>query len=111
MLIVIVVIIGLLLAVIYSGAPLLDLLIGVVFLELFIYLLVLIKVWFHVIILMLFLEFFSLKAFLLCTIKRLMFISPMIIFIFSVLMVCEARIGMGLVVRLTRERGGEAAVI
>lgn len=60
---------------------------------------------------MLLLEFFSVKVFVICSIKTLIILNPIIIFIFSVLMVCEARIGIGLVVRLTRERGGEGVVV
>ena len=60
---------------------------------------------------MLLLEFIRLKVFLVCALKTLTMLNPLTIFIFSVLVVCEARMGIGLVVSLTRERGGEAVVI
>lgn len=82
-----------------------------VILEIFIYLLCLIKSWYHVILLILILEFFRIKAFVLCGILLITKISSLFLFFFSVIIVCEARIGIGLIVRLTRGRGDEAIEI
>jgi len=34
-------------------------------------------------------------------------VGPLIVFLFAVVIVCEARVGIGLIVRLTRGRGDE----
>jgi len=43
--------------------------------------------------------------------KRATLINPGALFLFSVLIVCEASLGMGLVVRISRGRGDERVVI
>lgn len=76
-----------------------------------VYLFRLIKSWYHVILLMLILEFFRIKSFLLCNIMIIRKIRSLFLFFFSVMMVCEARMGIGLIVSLTRGRGDEAIEI
>jgi len=80
-------------------------------LEVFVYLVSVAKVWFHVIMMLILLEFFSIKGFVVLALKRVTLINPRALFLFAVLMVCEARLGMGLVVRVSRGRGDERVVI
>nr|YP_010406806.1 NADH dehydrogenase subunit 4L [Labidocera rotunda]URC16607.1 NADH dehydrogenase subunit 4L [Labidocera rotunda] len=79
--------------------------------EVLIYLLSLMKSWYHVILLMLILEFFSIKGFVICSMLLISKISSLFLFFFSVMMVCEASMGMGLIVSLTRGWGDEAIEI
>lgn len=80
-------------------------------LEIFIYIVSMTKVWFHVIIILILLEFFSIKGFVVLAIKSTNLINPGALFLFSVLIVCEARLGIGLVVSIRRGRGDERVVI
>ena len=70
--------------------------------EFLLYLFSLTKIWYHVILLLLLLEFLRIKGFLLCRMMLTVKISALFLFFFSVIIVCEARMGIGLVVRLTR---------
>ena len=79
--------------------------------EFVVYLFRLIKIWYHVILLILLLEFLRIKGFLLCRLILTTKIRGLFLFFFSVMIVCEARIGIGLVVRLTRGCGDEAIEI
>jgi len=69
------------------------------------------KSWGHVLVVIVILEFFRVKGFLLC--RRLVggFLRSSLIFFFVVLIVCEACLGMCLVVCLGRARGGEVQVV
>lgn len=79
--------------------------------EVVVYLFRLMKSWYHVILLILILEFFRIKRFLLCNMIMISKVRSLFLFFFSVIIVCEARIGIGLIVRLTRGRGDEAIEI
>merc|ERR1712198_717977 len=87
------------------GYNLLRLVLLVFLLEFAVYLFRLMKIWYHVILLMLLLEFLSIKGFLLCRLMLTTKIRGLFLFFFSVIIVCEARMGIGLVVRLTRAVG------
>jgi len=94
-----------------SGERVIELFSVLLVLEVSIYMLSLAKVWFHVIMILILLEFISIKGFVIISIKAASFLNPAILFLFSVLMVCEARLGMGLIVRIRRGRGDEGVVI
>jgi len=57
------------------------------------------------------LEFFRIKRFIICSILIVVKLRALFMFFFSVIIVCEARIGIGLIVRLTRGWGDEAVEI
>ncbi len=78
-----------------------------IFAELLIYLVLIIKQWYHVIILLLLLEFFRVAGFALSVIRWSSFLSSLFLFFFATLIVCEASMGIGLVIALTRGAGGE----
>jgi hypothetical protein len=88
-----------------------DLVLTITFLECFLYVICLVKSWYHVILLLIVLEFFSIKRFIICRLLVSVKIRALFIFFFSVIIVCEARIGIGLIVRLTRGCGDEAIEI
>jgi len=80
-------------------------------LEVVVFLLVIIKGWRHVIIIIILLEFFRVGAYFVSALSCLQFFNPLLMFTFCVLIVCEARLGMGLIICLTRARGDEKALI
>lgn len=63
------------------------------------------------IIILILLEFFRIKGFVILSIKTVRLINPGALFLYSVLIVCEASLGIGLVVRIRRGRGDERVVI
>merc|ERR1712228_685536 len=75
-------------------------------LEVVVFLLGIIKGWRHVIIIMILLEFFSVGAYFICALSLQVF-NPLLLFTSCVIIVCEARLGMGLIICLTRARGDE----
>ena len=75
--------------------------------EIIIYILRAVKSWSHVIIIILILEFFRIGGFMAGSVLRVATMGPLIVFLFAVVIVCEARVGIGLIVRLTRGRGDE----
>ena len=94
-----------------SSDSVIDNLIVLLALEVFIYIVCISKVWFHVIIILILLEFFRIKGFVILALKRVNLINPGAVFVYSVLIVCEASLGMGLVVSIRRGRGDERVVI
>lgn len=56
---------------------------------------------------MLILEFFRIGGFIAASTLRTTTMGPLIVFLFAVVIVCEASVGIGLIVRLTRGRGDE----
>lgn len=96
---------------ILSGDSVADMFIILLGLEVFVYIISLAKVWFHVIIILILLEFISIKGFVVISIKSASLFNPAMLFLFSVLIVCEARLGIGLIVRISRGRGDEGVVV
>ena len=86
---------------------LVDLLCLLLRVELVLYVIRAVKVWAHVIMLILILEFFRIGGFIACSIVSTRGLNPLAIFLFAVVIVCEARMGIGLIVGLTRGRGDE----
>ena len=84
-----------------------DLILIILRVELVLYLIRAVKSWSHVIILILVLEFFRISGFLSCALIRVGGAGPLIVFLFAVVIVCEASIGISLIVALTRGRGDE----
>merc|ERR1712058_53830 len=80
-------------------------------LEVGLFVVIIIKRWRHVIRIIILLEFFRVSAFFICTLLCLHNFSTLLLFCTCVLIVCEARLGMGLIIRLTRARGDERALI
>nr|YP_009743045.1 NADH dehydrogenase subunit 4L [Eurytemora affinis]QIJ60009.1 NADH dehydrogenase subunit 4L [Eurytemora affinis] len=95
----------------FSGLSFNSLLVLVLTLQLVFYSIALVKVWFHVIMLMMVLEFLSISLFFCGAVLVVKSISPLLIFFLATLMVCEASMGLGLVVGLTRGRSNEAVII
>lgn len=60
---------------------------------------------------MILLEFLRVKRFILIRVVRVRGVRAILLFVFSVIMVSEARMGMGLIVRLARRRGDESVEI
>jgi len=57
------------------------------------------------------LEFFRIRLFFCGAVLVVKRIRPLLIFFLATLIVCEARMGLGLVVGLTRGRSNEAVII
>lgn len=57
--------------------------------------------------LILILEFFRVRGFVCCSLAGTRAVGPLVVFLFSVVIVCEASIGIRLIVALTRGRGDE----
>ena len=60
---------------------------------------------------MILLEFLRVKRFILIRVVRVRGVRAILLFVFSVIMVSEARMGMRLIVRLARRRGDESVEI
>lgn len=83
----------------------------IIILQALFYFLALVKGWFHVIIIMLILEFVRVALFFCSAWLSLGTISPLLVFFFATFIVCEASLGLGLVVSLTRGRRNEAVIV
>ena len=88
-----------------------DVLVAAVLIECLIYLWRITKVWAHVLVVTVILEFFRIKGFLIATAIVINFSSSILVFFFLVLMVCEACLGISLIVTLGRATGGETMSI
>ena len=76
------------------------------FLELAFYVIALKHMWHHIIILVILLEFFSIKGFIFIVLFSSIRLHSSILFFYLVLMVCEAGLGLSLVSSLVRRGGG-----
>lgn len=76
-------------------------------LELALLIIALTNLWHHIIMILILLEFFRIKGFLIIRSSYAISLHPSFIFIYLVLMVCEASLGLSLVTRLTRGVGGD----
>ena len=65
------------------------------------------NLWHHIIIVLILLEFFRIKGFLIIRASYSISSHPSFMFIYLVLIVCEASLGLSLVTRLTRGVGGD----
>ena len=79
--------------------------------EVLIYVLVITKKWYHVIILLVVIEFFRIKGFILTRLLWTQSFTSLFLFLFVTLMVCEASLGIGLVISLTRRVGDEGVCV
>lgn len=93
------------------GASLTKIIILFILAEIIVFCVRITKLWYHVIMLIMILEFFRLKRFVVCSLFRPPAWGSIILFALTVIIVCEARIGMSLIVSITRRRGDEAVVI
>nr|AYV63063.1 NADH dehydrogenase subunit 4L [Lovenula raynerae] len=84
-----------------------EMLIMFIGLELIFYTLSLLKNWFHVMMILMVMEMFMLKNFLLINLAAINTLSPSLIFIFTTFMVMEASMGMSILTLLTRSHGND----
>ena len=93
------------------GVDMYSLIIFISGLEILIYVVALLNSWYHVIILIILLEFLRVKIFVISSLVLITQIRGLFLFFFVVMIVCEASIGISLIVRVTRGRGDEVIEI
>merc|ERR1712180_15381 len=93
------------------GVDMYSLIIFISGLEILIYVVALLNSWYHVIILIILLEFLRVKIFVISSLVLIIQIRGLFLFFFVVMIVCEASIGISLIVRVTRGRGDEVIEI
>merc|ERR1711872_830272 len=90
-----------------NGIPIEGAIITALPLELALLIIALTNLWHHIIIILILLEFFRIKGFLIIRSSYAISLHPSFMFIYLVLIVCEASLGLSLVTRLTRGVGGD----